>query len=122
MCELLNGLFMRRGGKVGIEPYQGCPEIPHQHSLPLRHTSKCAVLPEGLGVIGVNAIPSEMIAEMIGKSLLNESVFTVDVGNHDLSPDDGGHILHDPEGPLQIEFQEITGPQDRPKLRFHLSM
>jgi hypothetical protein len=24
-----------------------------------------------------------------------------------LSPDDGGHILHDPEGPFQIEFPKI---------------
>lgn len=38
--------------------------------------------PEVLGVVSVDALPFESIAEVLREGLLDEPVFTVDVGDH----------------------------------------
>ena len=43
--------------------------------------------PEHLLIVGIDALPSEHLLQVLGKGLLNQPVFAVDVGNHGFSPD-----------------------------------
>jgi len=102
--ELFDGLLKGRRRQVRVEPCQGRPEIPNQDRLLRRCSPQGPLRPEGFGVVSINTFPAEVIMQVVGKGLLNQSVFAVDVGDHGLSPDEVSYILHDLEGPLQIEF------------------
>jgi hypothetical protein len=78
--ELLDRLLARLGRKIGIQPRDGRPQVPHQHHLALGCPAKGAVRPEGLGVVGIDALPAENLLQVVGEGLLDQPVFAVDVG------------------------------------------
>ena len=83
--ELLDGLLARRFRKVRVQPRQRRPQVAHQHHVALRRPAQRSLRPEGLGVVGVDALPAEPIAEVVREGLLDEPVLAVDVGDHPAS-------------------------------------
>ena len=57
---------------------------------------------------------------MLGKGLLDQAVFAVDVGDHGVSTEGSRNTGHGCEGPFQIELCEVSGPQHRFQLRLDL--
>ena len=80
--DLLDGLLARRFRKVRVQARERCPQVAHQHHVALRCPAKRSLWPEGLGVVGVDAFPVELIAEVVREGLLDQPVFAVDVGDH----------------------------------------
>ena len=56
--ELLDGLLARRFGQIGIETGQRRAQVAHQHRLALVRATERAIRTEGLGVVGVDAVPA----------------------------------------------------------------
>ena len=80
--DSLDRLFSRRFRKTWVQVRECCPQVAHQHHVALRCPPEHSLRPEGLGVVRVEALPPEMIAEMVREGLLDQPVLTVDVGDH----------------------------------------
>ena len=59
--ELLDGLLARRLRQVRVEPRQRRAQVAHQHHLALGRAAQRALRPEGLRVVGVDALPAERL-------------------------------------------------------------
>jgi hypothetical protein len=57
---------------------------------------------------------------MFGEGLLDQPVFTVDIGDHRLSPNHGRHSGYDLECAIEIEFREVFCAQYGFQPRFEL--
>ena len=80
--DSLDGLFARRFWKVRVQARERRPQVAHQHHVALRCPAKGSLRPEGLSVVGVEALPPETITEMIREGLLDQPVLAVDIGDH----------------------------------------
>ncbi len=78
--QLLDGLFTRGSGDVGIEPFEAQPQLAFKDGVALRVASEGAARAERLAVVRVGGVPSEDVMEMVSERLLNEPVFAVDAG------------------------------------------
>ena len=79
--ELGYGLLSRSGRQVGVQPLDGGAEIAHQHDLTFGSPAQGAGGAEDLGVIGVETLPAQRVAQMVGEGLLDQAIFAVDVGD-----------------------------------------
>lgn len=79
--ELLDRLLQRRFRQVAVEAGQRRTQVTNQHNLTFVRAAQGSVWPEGLRVVGVNALPSEHLLQMVGKGLLDQPVFAIDVGD-----------------------------------------
>ena len=80
--DFLDGLFARQLRKTWVQVHKRCPQVAHQHHVALRRPTERSLRPKDLGVVGVEALPPEIIAEMVREGLLDQSVLAVDVGDH----------------------------------------
>ena len=84
--QLLDGLLPGRLRDVRVQPRERGAQVANQHDVPLRRATERAVRPEGLRLVGVDALPAEHLFEMLGEGLLDQPVFAVDVAEgHALS-------------------------------------
>lgn len=82
LYQLLDGLFASRFRQVGIEAFQRGAEVADKHHVAIAAATQGAVGSKSLVIVGVNALPAVDIAQMIGKGLLDQPVFAVDVSDH----------------------------------------
>ena len=78
--DFLDRLRAGRFRKVRVQTRKRRPQVPNQHHLALGGSSQCPVMPEGLRVVGVDAVPAKDLLQMVGEGLLDKPVFAVDVG------------------------------------------
>ena len=80
--QFLNGLFARGFGEVRVEALQGGAEVAGEDDFALAGAAEGAGGAEGFVVVRVKAFPAEDIMQVIGKGLLDQAVFAIDVGCH----------------------------------------
>ena len=105
--ELLDRLLARRFRQVRIQARQRRAQVAHQHHVALGRPAQRALRPEGLGVVGVDALPAEPVAQVVGEGLLDQPVFAVDVGDHRQLSEPICDTAHDRECTLEVERIEL---------------
>ena len=75
-----DGLFKGRRRQLWVEPPQRVPKVPLEHGLAGVRAPERAVRPERLLVPRIDTFPTQLVAQMLRKRLLDEPVFAVDVG------------------------------------------
>ncbi len=78
--DLLDRLFAGGFRKIRIQALQRRPQVTNQHDLALGGSPQRSMRPEGLRVVGVDAVPAKDLLQMVGEGLLDQPVFAVDVG------------------------------------------
>ena len=80
--QFLHGLLAGGFGEVRVEALEGGAEVADEDDFALAVATEGAGRAERFVVEGVNALPAEGIMQVIGKGLLDQAVFAVDVSDH----------------------------------------
>ena len=80
--KLLDSLRTSRFRQLRVQARQRRVQLAHQHNVALRGPAQGPLRTERLGVVGVDALPAEPIAEVVREGLLDEPVLAVDVSDH----------------------------------------
>ena len=71
------GVFVGFGWKAGVELFERLTQVAYEHDILVARPPQCPVGPEGLGVIGIDRFPAELLLQVFGGGLLDESVFGI---------------------------------------------